>query len=195
MKRSLLLWLLVAACNRSPAEPEPTPATIAPADTAEQEERTLEWTLPPGWSTERTAPRGTYRAKVRVPPVGDDKHSAELLISHLGRGPQADLDEAFARWFREFDGDVAAQARTRSFEVGAIRVRVAEVAGTYKVPMGPPVGPGGKHAAHVIRKDWRGICAGVLTTDRGSWFLRLVGPDETVQSARSGMDSLLQSLR
>ncbi len=36
---------------------------------------------------------------------------------------------------------------------------------------------------------------GVTAGNRGVWLFRLLGPDDTVQAARSGLDSMLRSVR
>ena len=211
MKRSLLLFAACAAfavgapaCNRSPAEPLPAATSArasasasAPASAAASEDsgsRSLEWTPAPGWTVEKGADTRDARAKYTIPPVGNDKVPAELQVRFLGRGPQADFDAEVRDWMAEFDGNVAADAKRREFDVAAIHVRTVEVLGTYKQPMGPPIGPRKKAAAYVIKQGWRSILAAASAGNRGVWLFRLLGPDDTVQAARSGMDDLLHSV-
>ncbi len=183
-----------ASCSRTPDEPEPS-TTADTADTADQRKKTLRWTVPAGWVTERTANRGPYRAKYRVPQIGDDKLNAEVLVTYLGKGKKARLDSHFTEWFGEFDGDPAKTAARQDFVVGAIKVRTAEVAGTYKYAMGPKMGPKKRHAAHIIKRGWRGIAAGIKTPRRGNWWFKLVGPDDTVAAAKPAFFQLLRSVR
>jgi hypothetical protein len=208
MKRSLL-WpaafaLAGLGCNRSPPEPVPVATTAVPTapspatagDTgSEQPGRNgLEWTPPPGWTVEKGADAHDARAKYTVPPVGNDKAPAELQVRFLGRGPQADFDAAVREWMAEFDGNVAADAQRQEFDVGTVHVRTVEVLGTYKQPMGPPIGPHKKAAAYAIKQGWRSILAAASAGNRGVWLFRLLGPDDTVQAARSGMDGMLHSV-
>ena len=79
--------------------------------------------------------------------------------------------------------------------VREFQIRIVEIGATYRFPMGPAAGPNKKHAAHVIKEGWRGIAAGVVTPDRGNWFFRLVGPNDSVAATRSAFITLLESLQ
>ena len=61
--------------------------------------------------------------------------------------------------------------------------------------MGPPMGPNQRRAAHVIKENWRAIGAVVITEDRGRWFFRLVGPNDTVEGTRSAFMTMLEGLQ
>ncbi len=193
--RTLLLALALLGCSRSPAEPDKLAASPSSSPSAISRSRDLDWTVPAGWATERVAERGHHRAKYRVAPVGDDKSPAQVLLSRLDASGKAELDEHLSRWMKGFEGDDVRQGgRREKRQVGSLRIAIVEVEGSYRQPVGPPVGPGGKHAAHLIKKGWRGLAATVLTAERKAWFVEMVGPDETVQSARSGFVGLLESM-
>jgi hypothetical protein len=202
MKRPLALIAAAAlGCSRSPAEPSPAASTSTAAPVAsvpvpdEPSPKDLEWTPPPGWIIDKAADWRDSRSKYTIAPVGNDKAPAEMQVRFLGRGAGADLDAELRAWMAEFDGNVAAGAKRQEFDVGDIHVRTVEVAGTYKQPMGPPIGPKKKAPAYVIKQGWRSIMAAASAGNRGVWLFRLLGPDDTVQAARSGMDSMLHSVR
>jgi hypothetical protein len=202
MKRSFVLFAAAAlGCNPSPAEPTPTPtASAGPAQPAatvtdEPAPKELGWSPPPGWTIDKAADAKDARVRYTIPPVGNDAEPAELQVRFLGRGAQADFDGAVSEWAREFDGNVAADATRQQFDVGSIHLRTVEIAGTYQKPLGPPLGPGKRAAAYQIKKGWRSILGAADAGSRGVWLFRLLGPDDTVQAARSGMDSLLRSVR
>ena len=201
MKCSLILIVVAAlGCNRSPAEPFPAASTSAavPATSATVTEepgpKGLEWISPPGWTIDKAVDSGDSRSKYTIAPVGNDTTPAEMQVRFLGRGPKADFYAELRDWMAEFDGNVAADARRQEFEVGDIHVRTVEVTGTYKQPMGPPIGPKKKAPAYVIKQGWRSIMAAASAGNRGVWLFRLIGPDDTVQAARSGMDRMLRSV-
>ena len=183
--------LAIAGCNDTPAEPDSTPKQATPTPKA----AALVWKAPATWTIERTAESGQYRGKYQIPKVADDKHDAELLVSHLGRGSDAKPDKDladFQQLFESYDAEKDVQRET--FKVGAIEVQLLEIAGTYKFPMGPAMGKQKRHTAHVIKKGWRGIAAGVSTPKRGHWFFRMVGPSDTMQAARSPFRAMLEGL-
>jgi hypothetical protein len=209
-RTAVLLLAVVPGCGQSPPEPAQrgtdggvwappsrgAAASPGGAETARpSSRRPLEWETPAGWNVERTAERGSYRLKAQVPPVGNDKAPADFLARVVGRSDGVDADAELSAFFREFDGDVGSRARREALDAGGMAVRVVEVAGDYKQPMGPPMGPRGKHAAYVIQRGWRGIAAVAATPQRDVWLFRLVGPSDTVESARSAMHALLRSLR
>ena len=67
--------------------------------------------------------------------------------------------------------------------------------GTYKVDLTP--NPRGKKRSVVqmVKKNHRLYGAVVRTPDRGNWFFKLAGPDETVLAARSAFRAMLESAR
>ena len=187
----MLTLVLASACSRSPAEPEPK------ADRAElPATKKLLWTVPATWTTDQTAERGLYRARYKIPKAGDAKHPAELLVTHIGKTTKAELDAKHAGLVAEFEKPTEHPRRT-SFAVGDIAVRMVEIAGTYKFPVGPQVGAGNqkKHAAHMLKPGWRGIGASAKTAANDTWFFKLVGPDDSVQAARSAFENMLRSVR
>ncbi len=187
---AMLALSLAAAssCSRSPAAPEPeAKRAVMPAS------KKLSWTVPAIWTTEKTAKRGLYRAKYKIPIAGNAKHPADLLVTHIGKISKAELDAKFTELIAEFESP-SEHPRRKSFDVGGIAVRMEEIAGTYKFPMGPAVGPKKKHAAHMLKKEWRGIGASAKTATRETWFFKLVGPDDAVQAARSAFENMLRSI-
>lgn len=188
----LLPWV-APACEQAP--PEPLPASVGTRTRTAPRDPGWTWTVPASWTTEKTATSGRYRAKYRVPPAGDDVHPAEVLVERVGRGSAEDLDESLRRWRDAFESLAPETGREDQLTAGGVRIRMVELAGTYKFPMGPPLGPGGRHAAHVLKPGWRGIGAGVHTPRGELFWFRLVGPDDTVAAARSAMLALLKSIR
>jgi hypothetical protein len=187
-----LLALLAApsACSRAPSEPEqaqPAPAS-APAVAP------LQWDVPGGWTTLDVARAGERRAAYKVPRAANDKEDAEVHVLFHGTGSQGDVEKNFRAWFAQFDGDAASAAKREVFEVRGMQVEMVEVSGTYKVALGPPRGQK-KSPVEMVKKGHRLLGAAVKTADRGNWFFKMTGPDETVQSARSAMRSLLESAR
>ncbi len=69
------------------------------------------------------------------------------------------------------------------------------MSGTYAIPL-TPTPPGRKTSpVQMVKKKWRLYGAVVRTPDRGNWFFKLVGPDETVQAARSAFRAMLETAR
>jgi hypothetical protein len=186
-----LIVTAIPACSRAPAEPEPAQAapTSAPAVAP------LQWDVPGSWTALEAPRSGPRKAAYKVPRAANDKEDVEVHVLFFGTGSQGDVEKNFKSWFEQFDGDVAATAKREVFEVRGMQVELVEVTGTYKVALAPPRGPAKKSPVEMVKKGHRLLGAAVKTPDRGNWFFKLTGPDETVQSARSALRGLLDSVR
>lgn len=138
---------------------------------------------------------GARKGGYNVPHSGNDKEDPEVSILFYGTGALGDPEKNFSEWFAEFDGDVGKSAKRESFEVHGWKVETVEVAGTYKVALGPKIGPKKKAPMQMVKEGWRLLGAVIKTPDRGNWFIKLVGPEDTVQSARSGLRSMIESVK
>jgi hypothetical protein len=183
---------VLSACSRAPAELDVTPSsssspppTVAP----------LTWEVPGAWPSTGVPKGGQKRAEYKVPKAGNDKDDAELTVAFFGTGSEGDDARRFKEAFALFDGDVGASAQREDFDVNALKVSLADVVGTYKISLTPPVGAQKRSPVQMVKPSYRMLIAVVKTPDRGNWFFKLVGPDETVQAARSGFRSVLQSVK
>ena len=192
---ALAIAALVPACNHAASEPDgpSAPPTAAPSLPP------VVWDTPGSWTTMNApnAPRsGARKASYNVPKAGNDKEEGEVLVTFNGTGDRGDPSKSFKEWFDQFDGNLGATAKREEFVNGhGLKVETVEVAGTYKVALAPPVGPQKKSAVQMVKNNFRLVGAVVKTPDRGNWFFKLTGPDETVQSARSALRALLESAR
>lgn len=186
----VVLAALLLACNKSPSEPEPGAAVSAAPALAP-----LVWDAPGTWTTLAVPKNIPKKATYQIEKAGNDKEGAEVNVFFLGTGDKGDVNKGFKEWFDQFDGDAAATAKRETFEAHGMKVETVEVAGTYKVPLSPPVGPQKKAAMQMVKNGWRLYGAVVKTPDRGNWFFKLTGPDETVQAAKSAFRTMLESAR
>jgi hypothetical protein len=187
----VLAIFALAACSKAASELEPPP----PAASAAPAVAPLVWDVPGVWTVMETPGRGTRKAVYKVPKAGNDKEDAELTVFFFGTGNKGDPAPNFKEWFGQFDGDVGATAARDSFDARDLKVETVEVGGTYKVPMGPQLGPKKKAPMQMVKQNFRLYGAVVKTPDRGNWFFKLTGPDETVQAARPALRALLESAR
>jgi hypothetical protein len=188
---ALAFFALLPGCSKSAAEPDKAPEPAASTAVVSP----LSWDKPASWTTLPAPPSGPKKASYRINQVGNDKEESQLDVFFLGTGSKGDPEKNFKEWFDQFDGDAASTAKRESFEVHGMKVETVEVQGTYKVALGPPVGPKKQAAVAMVKNNFRLVGAVVKTPDRGNWFFKLTGPDETVQSARSAFRSLLESTR
>jgi hypothetical protein len=183
--------LALPACNKAPAEPEGRPASSSDQSPAVAP---LLWDAPAAW-TKLDVSGGPKKAAYQVTKAGDDKEEAQVEVLFFGTGAKGDPVANFKEWFDQFDGNVGATAARETFAVHALKAETVEVSGTYKIALTRP--PRGRKAAPVqmVKNKWRLYGAVVRTPDRGNWFFKLVGPDETVQAARSAFRTMVESTR
>lgn len=186
---------LAPACNHAASEPDGPAAAVSATPALPP----VLWDTPGSWTTVNApnAPRsGAKKASYNVPKAGNDKEEAEVLVTFNGTGNKGDPATTYKEWFDQFDGNLGPTAKREEFvNAHGLKVETVEVAGTYKVALAPPVGPQKRAAVQMVKNNFRLVGAVVKTPDRGNWFFKLTGPDETVQSARSALRALLESAR
>ena len=187
---ALALALALPACSRAPDEPEPSAAASSAPAVAP-----LAWDVPGSWTTLDVPRTGPKKAAYKAPKAADDKEDVEVHVLFYGTGSQGDPEKHFRAWFDQFDGDVGKDAKRERLEVRGMEIETVEVAGTYKISLTPGAGPNKKSPVQMVKKGSRLVGAVVKTKDRGNWFFKMTGPDETVQSARSALRGLLESVR
>jgi hypothetical protein len=185
-----LVLVTLAACGDRTAEPTPEGASRQSGPV-----KPLELTLPPSWPQTESSPTSARRAGYKVPRVGDDKEDGELLVLFFGTGANGDRDKQWQPWFEQFDGDPKAAAERASFDSPAGPVETFEFKGNYKLNLGKQRPGMTKSPVQMVKHEFRMIGAVVRTKDRGNWFVRLVGPDETVLAARDAFLEVLKTAR
>ncbi len=183
--------LALAGCNKAPAEPEDRSAPSTPSPALAP----LLWDVPSTWTKLDVSGTGPRKAVYHVGAAGNDGDEAEIDVTFHGTGGAGDPATNFKQWFDQFDGNVGATATREKLHAGPLDVDTVEVSGTYKIGL-TRAPPGRKQAAvQMIKKQWRLYGAVVKTPTRGNWFFKMVGPDETVQAARSAFRGMIESAR
>ena len=139
--------------------------------TQEVKLRTLTLILPTSWKSMRSSSSmrlGTYQ----IPPSKKGGKPAELTVYHFGGGGGG-VNDNLLRWISQFDSKGRKVRLTRG-TAGDDDYYVAEVSGTYNMPVGPPVLRRTKPAP-----DSR-MLAVILVLEKGVYYLKLTGEDELV---------------
>ncbi len=190
---AVLPIVLLLGCNKQPDEIAPAPPASAPAPAVDP----LRWAVPATWTVVDIPRSGPRKASYKVDKVGADKEDATVDVLFFGTGAKGDVERNFKEWYGQFDGDVGAAAKRERFPgEGGLEVDLVETSpSTFKVALTPPVGPKKQSPVQMVKHGWRMRGAAVKTKDRGTWFFRMVGPDETVQAARQAFRGLIESAR
>ena len=155
------------------------------ADTVRTESAGLRYAVPSAW-TRVPAPSDMRAAQFRIPRAAGDAEDGELVLFYFGKDRGGSVEDNLARWYGQLtqpDGSATGSKATQAVRtVGALKVTVVDVSGTYR-------GMGGAGP----KEGYRMLAAIVEGAD-GPWFWKAIGPDATVKAAKADFDALLGSL-
>lgn len=183
------LFAALPGCRDKPQEIS-TPAAQTAASPAVAP---LAYEVPGTWTKISESSTSTKRAAYRVPKAGSDAEDAELTVYFFGTGSLGDQEKNFKEWADAFDA--GASATKKSFDSAAGKVDTIESMGTYKLSLGPAIGPKKKSPMQMVKEKWRLYGAVVHTKERGNWFFKMVGPDETVLAAKGALETALAAAK
>jgi hypothetical protein len=141
-----------------------------------------EWNVVPSSSSMRVA-------QYALPRAAGDSEDAELIVYYFGGqggSVQANLD----RWVGQMeqpDGRPSkAVAKTETLTVNGMSVTILDVSGTYVAEMAP--GSGARNNKPGFR-----LKAAVVETKAGPYFVKLTGPQKTVERWNAPFTAFLRS--
>jgi hypothetical protein len=188
-----VVGIFVSACKSSPAEPE-APGAASAAGAAAEAVAPLVWDVPPTWTVNPAVRHGAaQKAAYHVPKAGDAKGEAEVVVVFFGTGSVGDVEKSFATWSAEFEAPDGAPPKRAPLDGGHFPIDTLETAGKYKVAVGPHVGPQKRSPVQVTRENFRMVGAVVKTKDRGNWFFKITGPEDSVAAARDTFLAMVRS--
>lgn len=177
-----------AACGSPAPEPEQRAPSAAPRGVVP-----LALRVPERWIQLEKSDSGPRRGVWKVGRVGNDTNDVEIQLLYFGTGAQGDRDKQWDAWMAEFDGDPKATAKRSSGTSPAGPYEAFEIEGSFKLDVGPKLR--GRSAAQRILTDHVLLGAVVRTPERGNWFLRMVGPRDTIGTVRADFFAVLDGAR
>jgi hypothetical protein len=128
----------------------------------------------------------------RLEAIGDDKDNAEVIIFFFGTGSGGSADANVKRWKGMFippEGKTIEDvARVDRFKVSGVDVTYLDIRGTYLFKERP------SDAETARRPNYRMVGV-VLASKNGPYFIRLVGPADTVAHYKKGFDEWLKGFK
>jgi len=116
-------------------------------------------------------------SQYQLPAAQGDAEGASLVVYYFGSGQGGSVDANLERWIGQMqtpDGKPSKdKAKTENTTVNGLKVTLLDVAGTYA---GSDMAGGG---AAQSKPNFR-MRAGVIETPKGAYFIKLVGPEKTV---------------
>ena len=153
----------------------------------------LESRTPADWVEEKPTSRLRFK-QFRLAPIEDDKDNAEVIIFFFGTGQGGSAEENIKRWKGMFvppEGKkIDDVAKVQKMKVGDVPVTYLDVHGTYSFTF-PPSAPNAKTAR---RPNYR-MLAVVFESKKGPYFIRLVGPADTVARYKKGFEEWIKGFK
>jgi hypothetical protein len=118
---------------------------------------------------------------------------AELVVFFFGQGQGGDTQANLDRWKKQFEppaGKTLEQvSKVSTVKLATSQATVLDVRGTYQwkaSPMAPgPAEPRPNHR----------MLAAVLETPKGNYYIKLVGPEKTVDKNKKGFDGWIKGFK
>jgi hypothetical protein len=137
-----------------------------------------------------------FRAyQFKLPKAAGDKEDAELIIFYFGPGGGGSADDNVKRWKSMIAPPPGKSAddisKVEKFKVGDVPVTYVDVHGTYLSKF-PPFAPNAKVTA---KENFRLIGVVFDSPKGGPYFLRLTGPQKTVEAHKKEFDNWLKAFK
>jgi len=150
---------------------------------------TLRFKAPSGWVEEKAS--STMRvAQYKLPKAPDDTADASLVIYFFGQGQGGSTAANIERWVNQIkqpDGSASKdKAKEETGTVNGLKISSVDVAGTYTAEMAPGSGTFYNNPNYRLR-------AAVIETPKGSYYLKLVGPEKTVAKWSQSVSDFVRS--
>jgi len=196
MSTTTILFCAVAAvccgCSKNSGTVEPNTTIASPVTSSSRSQNTtgeLRYKVPEGWATEK--PTSDMRAaQYKLPKTAGDNEDALLVLYYFGQGQGGSAQANIDRWINQIqqpDGRPSKEvAKTETLTVNGLAVNTVDVLGNYSGGMSPDSAPADKKSIFHLR-------AAVIDTPKGSYFVKLTGPEKTVAHWDQAYRDYLQS--
>lgn len=168
-------------------EPATESATSAPASSSTGGQRIeavgLVFDMPADWVSE--TPTSSMRiVQASIPGSGD---AGQFTVFHFGEGGGGGVEPNLQRWIGQMEPDTSEEPERQTVEAGNYRSTWIDVTGTLKAST----------IGSFPATDQPGyeMFGAVVEGPGGPWFLRAVGPQETMAPQRDAFVAMLQSAR
>jgi hypothetical protein len=185
---------IVPANSNGPAQTGANPRSsaqpaAAPAQPGSAQSGGLQLQAPAGWTAEQ--PSGTMRvAQYRLPRAEGDAADAQLAVFYFGQGQGGSVEANLDRWIGQMQqpdgGSSKSKAKTDSTTVKGMPVTLLDVTGIYTEGM---MGGGGGQQIRGLAR----MRAAVIETSKGAYYVKLVGPEKTVNRWDASFEEFIKS--
>ena len=165
---------------------QPSSSSAPSSQTAAGE---VHYRVPEGWTVEK--PTSEMRlAQYKLPKPDGDGEDALLVLYYFGPGqggtPQANI-ERWVNQVKQPDGSASQdRARTETLTVNGLQVSTVDVLGNYSGGMSQDSAPKDSKSIYRLR-------GAIIETPKGSYFVKLTGPEKTVNHWEQAFNQYIKS--
>ena len=148
----------------------------------------LHFTVPAEWVSEKP-PSKVRVAQFKLPKAEGDKEDGQLVIYYFGESGGGSVSANIERWISQMqqpEGAAAKEPKTDSLTVNNLKISTVDVAGTYTAEMAPG------SSEHHNDPNYR-LRAAVIETPKGYYYLKVVGPQKTIERWNQVLDRFVRS--
>ena len=187
MRNTVLALIVVAFCLGACASKG---TAISQSPNNKNSTGTLTFTAPSDWISEKTT-SSMRVAQYKLPKVVGDEDDASLVIYYFGQGQGGTAAANIERWVNQMqqpDGGPSKDSAKQSTQtINGLKVETVDISGTYTAEMAPGSGTFNN------KPNFR-MKAAVIETPKGSYFIKLVGPEKTINNQDQPFATFLKSL-
>jgi hypothetical protein len=180
---SLVTWAAIGLGFQEPGPPAGTPKRGDVVDIGGLKSR-----VPADWVQE-TPDNAQCSKQFRVIPIDDDKAHTRITVCFAGKGKGQTAADYVKRWKGMFlppEGKTIQEAaQIRKLTVNGAGATYLDIRGDYKGIPGDDASP---------RENFR-MLAIYLSTPKGPYVIRVLGPNRTVQFYRKGFEDWVKALK
>jgi hypothetical protein len=149
----------------------------------------VSYKVPEGWTVEK--PTSEMRvAQYKLPKAAGDAEDALLVVFYFGSGQGGTTQANIDRWVNQVnqpDGSSSKdKAKTETMTVNGLQVSTVDVKGTYSGGMSQDSTPKDANSIYRLR-------GAVIETPKGSYFVKLTGPEKTVEHWDQAFNDYIKS--
>ena len=156
---------------------------------AASQQSSLKFTVPAGWVEEQRT-SSMRIAQYRLPKAPADAEDASVVLYYFGPGQGGTTAANIERWVGQMkqadSSESKGKAKEEQLEANGLKVATVDVSGTYVAETAPGSGTFHNKPGYRLR-------AAVVETPKGSYFVKLVGPEKTVTQWNESFLSYLRS--
>lgn len=187
------LALVCCSCSKNSATIRPTQtagqSSSSSATSSQTASGELRYKVPEGWVAEK--PTSDMRvAQYKLPKAEGDSEDALLVIYYFGQGQGGSAQANIDRWINQIkqaDGQPSKdRAKSETLTINGLQVTTVDVTGNYGGGMSPDSAPVGSKSLYRLR-------AAVVEAPKGSYFVKLTGPQKTIAHWDHAYNDYLQS--